>query len=156
MGDRILCLKNIHLSTKSKQMKGCFLITALFFFNFSFSQNVGIGITAPVARLHVADSNVLFTGPATVSASTLYYPPAQGAGTRMMWYPEKAAFRVGGTNGDSWDYSKIGTYSFATGFATSASGNYSTAMGAGSVASGLTSIAMGAGNLSSGSYSTAI
>ena len=123
---------------------------------FASAQNIGIGTSIPIARLHVADSNVLFTGPATVSASTLYYPPVQGAGTRMMWYPEKAAFRVGGTNGDTWDYSKIGIYSFATGFATSASGAYSTAMGAGSVASGLTSIAMGAGNLSSGSYSTAI
>jgi hypothetical protein len=123
---------------------------------FASAQNVGIGTSIPIARLHVADSNVLFTGPATVSASTSYYPPAQGAGTRMMWYPEKAAFRVGGTNGDTWDYSKIGRYSIATGFATNASGDYSTAMGAGSVATGLTSLAIGAGNLSSGTYSTAI
>jgi hypothetical protein len=57
--------------------------------------NVGIGTTNPLARLQVADSNVLFTGPASVPLSTTSFPPASGAGSRMMWYPQKAAFRVG-------------------------------------------------------------
>jgi len=123
---------------------------------FASAQNVGIGITTPVARLHVADSNVLFTGPVTVPVTTAYYPPAQGAGTRMMWYPQKAAFRVGNTNGDTWDFNKIGPYSIATGFATTASGYYSTAIGAVTTASGDYSTAMGASTTASGNISTAM
>ena len=63
------------------------------------AQNVGIGTSTPIARLHVADSNVLFTGPVTIPGTTTYYPPASGAGSRMMWYPQKAAFRVGFVDG---------------------------------------------------------
>ena len=67
--------------------------TLLFFCLFCHAQNVGIGTTAPIARLHVADSNVVFTGPVTVSESTTYNPPIQGAGTRMMWIPNRAKSR---------------------------------------------------------------
>ena len=76
-------------------MKPKFLIAALFFLTTLQAQNVGIGTSSPIARLHVADSNVLFTGPASIPVTTTYYPPASGAGSRIMWYPQKAAFRVG-------------------------------------------------------------
>lgn len=64
-----------------------------------FGQNVGIGTTTPNARLHVADSAVLFTGPPIIISPTIFDPPASGAGSRMMWYAAKAAFRVGTVNG---------------------------------------------------------
>ncbi len=107
------------------------------------AQNVGIGTTTPAARFHVADSNVLFTGPATISTTTSYYPPAQGTGTRMMWYPQKAAFRAGAVSGNEWDFNNIGLLSFATGYSNTASGEFSTAMGGGSTASGSGASAIG-------------
>jgi hypothetical protein len=136
-------------------MKGCFLITALFFINVTYSQNVGIGTTAPVARLHVADSNVVFSA-IGLALPTPGNPPISGTGRRMMWYADKAAFRVGCAENTSWDKINLGYYSFASGYGSIASGDHSTAIGAGSVASGTVSIAMGAGNLSSNNYSTAI
>ena len=41
--------------------------------------------------------------------------PVEGAGTRMMWYPDKAAFRAGTVTGDLWNDSNIGDYSIAGG-----------------------------------------
>ena len=38
-------------------------VVLLFIPFFSVSQNVGIGTTAPTARLHVADSSVVFSAP---------------------------------------------------------------------------------------------
>ena len=67
-----------------------------------FSQNVGIGTTTPSARLHVADSSVVFSAVGDLS-NIPGNPPIQGAGRRMMWYADKAAFRVGYTLGNSCD-----------------------------------------------------
>jgi Head domain of trimeric autotransporter adhesin len=132
------------------------------------AQNVGIGTTAPAARLHVADSSVVFT-----SNSGLNYianPPVQGPGKRMLWHQDKAAFRVGavddGTiNGapggcpscpNNWNRDSIGGFSFASGYNTKASGSYSTAMGYHSIASGEGSTALGASTASGEGVSTAI
>ncbi len=122
----------------------------------SNAQNVGIGITAPVARLHVADSNVLFTGPTLVPFTTTFNPPATGPGTRMMWYPQKAAFRVGGVTSTQWDKDSIGIYSFASGLNTKAVGNYSTSMGFGTNASEDYSTSIGSLTKASGTYSTSM
>jgi trimeric autotransporter adhesin len=46
--------------------------------------------------------------------------PATGAGYRMMYYPFKAAFRVGHANGTEWDDANIGFFSFAGGESTQA------------------------------------
>ena len=67
------------------------------------AQNVGIGTTSPQARLHITDSNVVFTGPVTVPATTAYPPSIEGAGSRMLWYPQKAAFREGNVNSTQWN-----------------------------------------------------
>ena len=131
-------------------MKLQFLIPALFFVIITNAQNVGIGTNTPVARLHVADSNVLFTGPVTVPATTSYYPPASGAGSRMMWYPQKAAFRVGVVDGTLWDKDSIGRFSFSSGYNTKAIGEGSTSMGIGTTASGSVSTSMGNGTTASG------
>ena len=137
---------------------------------FANAQNVGIGTSTPIARLHVADSNVLFTGPATIPGTTTYYPPASGAGIRMMWYPQKGAFRAGAVNGTQWNKDSIGLLSFSSGYNskaigtvstsmggnTTASGYYSTSMGEGTTASGYASTSMGFGTNANGHYSTSM
>lgn len=71
---------------------------------------------------------MLFEGPATLPF-TPADPPATGPGTRMMWYPDKAAFRVGRVLGNEWDKDSIGPNSMAWGFANIAKGVQSTAWG---------------------------
>lgn len=118
--------------------------------------NVGIGTNNPQAKFHVADSNVVFTGPPTIPFSTSFSPPVQGAGSRMMWYPQKAAFRSGAVNGTQWDKNNIGSYSFAVGNNTIAGGEGAFAAGGLSSASGYYSTAFGLGNQALGGGSTAM
>jgi len=88
--------------------------------------------------------------------------PAEGAGARMMWYPGKAAFRVGEvgvsdfSSGEEWNDANVGVYSVAFGRNTEASGSDATATGSGTIASGSESTAMGDGTTASGSGSTAM
>ncbi|MEO7264328.1 MAG: tail fiber domain-containing protein [Ferruginibacter sp.] len=117
--------------------------------------NVGIGTTAPFARLHVTDSAVLFSAGGNINV-TPGLPPLQGNGRRMMWYPDKAAFRTGYVSSTEWDKDSIGNYSFASGYNTKAKGIYSTAMGFGSAASGNFSTSIGLNGIASGTYSIAI
>jgi hypothetical protein len=56
--------------------------------------------------------------------------PASGAGSRMMWHPQKVAFRAGYADaGGQFDESNIGYYSIAAGALVTAAGNYSVALG---------------------------
>lgn len=107
------------------------------------AQNVGIGTTTPIARLHVVDSNVIFSAPVITSLPSGVTLPISGEGARMMWIPRKGAFRVGNVFGTNWDAVNIGTYSFASGYNTRASGTNATAMGTAAIASGNSSIALG-------------
>src|SRR3990170_7679288 len=69
---------------------------------------------------------------AMVALGTIGYGiiPASGAGWRMMWHPQKVAFRAGYVDaGGQWDESNIGYYSWAGGALTTAAGIYSFAMG---------------------------
>ncbi|MEO7313531.1 MAG: hypothetical protein ABIX01_24320 [Chitinophagaceae bacterium] len=132
-----------------------FLIASLGISFAATAQNVGIGTTSPLARLHVADSNVVFTGPAILTDPTNYNPPIQGAGTRMMWYPQKAAFRVGAVTGNNWDKDSIGLLSFASGYDTLAKGIGSIAIGVNAYAAANYSNAIG-GATKAGDFSTAI
>lgn len=125
-------------------------------YSFAQSGKVGIGINTPKALLHVADSNVLFTGPTTVPNTTNYDPPASGAGSRMMWYPQKSAFRVGSVNGSQWDKDNIGLNSYASGYNTIASGPLSTSMGNHTNAVGLASTSLGYFTNASGRASTSM
>ena len=122
---------------------------------FANAQNVGIGTSNPSARLHVIDSNVLFSATGDIPV-TQGVPPLQGAGRRMMWYPDKAAFRVGQVIGGQWDQNNIGSYSFASGTNTIASGNYSIALGSNTTSSGNNSTALGYATIASAEYSTAM
>lgn len=70
--------------------------------------------------------------------------PASGAGERLMWHPNKGAFRAGsiGSSGTQWDDSNVGYYTWAGGYNT--------------IALGLSSFAMGYQSTALGSYSTAL
>ncbi|MBL0357149.1 MAG: hypothetical protein IPP72_09805 [Chitinophagaceae bacterium] len=142
---------------------------------------VGIGTNTPLARLHVADSAVLF-GSSTFNISGITdLPPVQGSGVRMMWYPQRAAFRVGVVDDGSflgnppgtydnkiWDRDSIGIYSFAAGYNSKAKGQGDVVMGlqnestgGGSAVFGLNNksygfanFSMGYGNQAYGNYNT--
>ncbi|WP_462248644.1 tail fiber domain-containing protein [Ferruginibacter sp.] len=116
---------------------------------------VGINTTAPQAMLHVKDSSVLFQGALNLPA-TPGNPPVSGAGTRMMWYPDKAAFRAGTADDNEWDKDSTGNYSFAAGYGTKAKGTYSTAFGRNTSATGNSSIAIGEFSTGNGFSSVAI
>ena len=102
-------------------------------------------------------------GPTTPADSI----PATGAGTRLMWYPAKAAFRAGrvfdntafGTGVDGrtfWNPANVGNYSVAFGNNTKASGDVSFAAGINTVASGTNSTALGGGTQATGQAATSL
>lgn len=82
--------------------------------------------------------------------------PAEGSGTRMMWYPRKAAFRAGYINGTQWDAANIGNYSVAIGENVRASGDNGVAFGLRSTAAGSSTFAVGEDNTASGAASVAL
>ncbi|MFZ4057212.1 MAG: hypothetical protein ACOYKE_03700, partial [Ferruginibacter sp.] len=119
------------------------------------AQNVGIGTSNPTARLHVLDSSVVFSADGA-PPSLQNNPPVSGPGRRMMWYADKAAFRVGYVSANSWNRDSVGDYSFASGANTKAKGFASTAMGNITSATGNVSTAMGYFTNASGGFSTAL
>lgn len=66
-----------------------------------------------------------------------------GAGSKMIWYPGKSAFRAGRITGDHWNNMNIGNVSTGIGYNVLPSGAYAIAMGYNTTASGLSSTAMG-------------
>ncbi|OFX29558.1 MAG: hypothetical protein A2W92_02990 [Bacteroidetes bacterium GWA2_42_15] len=126
----------------------------------------GRTITADAGAVTVAGTD----GFVSTGATGIGAIPTTGAGTRMMWYPRRAAFRAGGINGVQWDDANIGDYSFASGNNNIANGAYSTAFGLINTASGFGStsfgnsttasgdgsVSMGEGSLASGANSTAM
>ncbi|HWK59494.1 MAG TPA: tail fiber domain-containing protein [Parapedobacter sp.] len=117
---------------------------------------VGIGTNAPQAGLHVVDSSVVFSAEGAATPSTTV--PVSGEGRRMMWYAEKAAFRVGyldATGANYWDAANIGNYSFAAGKNARAQGASSFAAGSGVTATGKESVALGLNSTASADRSFA-
>lgn len=113
--------------------------------------HLGIGTVTPTAELHVSGTDgALFTG--VYDSGTI---PLEGQGTRMMWYPRKAAFRVGKVLNTKWNDSQIGTYSFAGGNDSKAQGSCAFAFGGSSDASGEYSVALGYDSQAAGDYSFA-
>jgi hypothetical protein len=82
--------------------------------------------------------------------------PEEGSGTRLMWYPQKAAFRAGTVSGTQWDDANIGAYSLAIGQDVRASGDNATAFGLRSIAAQVSSFAAGEDNTASGAASVAL
>lgn len=133
--------------------------------------NVGIGTATPhtTGLLHVdAGTNMqqglLVTGNLDNAATV----PDLGAGSRLMFYPGKAAFRAGYSSGTEWDNSNVGLYSVGLGRQGTASGIGSLTLGAGrasgnsavainnTTASGQGAVSMGLSTTASGDYATAM
>ncbi|CAM2006352.1 hypothetical protein [Acanthopleuribacter pedis] len=116
------------------------------------NDHVGIATTDGAATLTVGgDDGVLFTG-----AFNQGNIPSEGAGTRLMWYPRKAAFRVGQVSSTTWNDVNVGSRSMAAGFNTTASGSAATALGDQTAATGSASAAMGLKATANGTASLAL
>jgi len=115
---------------------------------------VGINTISPLAMFHVKDSSVVFTaGPLPQMPGN---PPVTGPGTRFMWYPAKAAFRMGRVTNTNWDKDSIGIYSAAFGFNSKAKGNASMAVGFNAMVTGNNSMSFGQDTKASGLNSIAL
>ncbi|UCD15416.1 MAG: hypothetical protein JSV34_06800, partial [Candidatus Omnitrophota bacterium] len=118
------------------------------------SGRVSIGTATPEFKLNLDDDGgIIAKGIYYYSGATL---TTSGVGTRLIWYPRKAAFRAGYVSGSQWNDSNIGNYSVAMGRSTTASAAYSTALGDGTTASTVWATAMGNGTIASGSGATAM
>lgn len=82
--------------------------------------------------------------------------PAEGPGTRLMWYPAKGALRAGTVEGTQWDAANIGDHSLAIGLNTRASADYATAFGLRATAAQVSSFAAGEDVTASGAASVAL
>ena len=141
-----------------------FTTTVLFaglFFIYGYAQNsVGIGTTTPNnnALLHVdlgsnIGKGILVTGSYGGASGTV---PDLGSGSRLMFFPGKAAFRAGLVNATAWNNSNVGIASVGIGESTIASGEKSTAIGYLATASGNGSTAMGVSTKATGGIATAM
>lgn len=115
--------------------------------------NIGIGISSPIAKLHLENDGMIISSGTFGSGAT---ESNMGAGARMIWYPRKAAFRAGSVDSTQWDDTNIGTYSSAFGSNTTADGNYSMAMGIGADAGGVVSFSFGNGTDASNNNAVAM
>jgi len=160
-----------------------FFVTLLLNIFTGTAQNIGIGTSDPITRLHVEEGHVLFFASGLVSPQTpVFTPPTFGR--YMLWQANKGAFRTGLVFGDELDEAKMGNYTFASGQNNEASGNWAAAIGYGnraaesgtiafgyqceaagvysfaagniSKALGATSMALGEGSIASGEFAAAI
>lgn len=108
------------------------------------------------SKLNVGNGTGAATGDGTFVAegkyniSPLLSSTYQTAGSRMLWYPRKSAFRVGYADAVTWKEATMGAYSVAMGYQNKASGYAATAIGFGNTASGYSAAAMGYYNTASG------
>jgi hypothetical protein len=79
-----------------------------------------------------------------------------GAGTKLIWYPKKAAFRAGGISSTQWDNVNIGAYSVAFGYSNIAKGSNSASFGYQNTSSNTNAFTAGYQNTASGITSAAI
>ncbi len=112
---------------------------------------LGKTITADAGAVTIAGTDGLVSTGAVGSGAIA----PSGAGTRMVWNPNKSSFRAGNVTGTEWDNANIGIRSIAFGFGTIASGMNSSAFGSTTVASGGNSSAFGGGAVASGTLSMA-
>jgi len=105
---------------------------------------LGLNTTTPLMRFHVLDGGILSTGVQGTNTVT-------GAGTRLMWIPDRAAFRAGrlnvGGTANFWDAANVGVGSAAFGTDNRAAGEDSFAQGQNNNVDGECSTAFGGGNI---------
>lgn len=111
---------------------------------------------SPQTRLRLQTSGGLYLGGEYDGGNYSGGVPAEGSGTRLMWYPQKAAFRAGYINGTQWDDANIGYFSTAGGYNARASGDYGVALGKNVVAAQINSTAIGEFCTASGAASVAL
>jgi hypothetical protein len=113
--------------------------------NFVFTPGNGTGGSPRPASSGIPSTIKLFPDGGFVAGGALNTGsiPASGLGTRMMWYPGKAAFRAGHLTIPAWDQVNIGLRSVAFGLNTVASGDNSAAFGEETRASAVNSAAFG-------------
>ncbi len=99
---------------------------------------------------------LLATGTVVTNVNITTTPPQEGAGTRLLWFPPKAAFRAGYINGTQWDGANLGLYSVAMGYNCRASADYATAFGNTCTAAQINSLAAGSYCTASGAASVAL
>jgi trimeric autotransporter adhesin len=110
----------------------------------------GGGTTIPSNFGLLTDGGFVARG--TAGAGTI---PASGIGTRMMWHPNKAAFRAGQVTNPLWDDVNIGSHSTAFGLNSAATGPYGFAAGVDAAAVGISGVAIGNNVAANGNYSVA-
>lgn len=137
-------------------------LTGLGTLGFSFcvlSQSVGVGTSTPDSNtiLHVDIGNLHNKG-FMVSGAVNFQAisPSVTAGSRLMFFPGRSAFRVGYTSGPEWSNYAVGSYSVAMGFRPRAEGSSSIALGSDVLANNGGAIAIGTSNIASGVQSTAL
>ena len=102
----------------------------------------GKNITADAGAVRVDGTDgFLVTG--TAGSGQSMDTEISGAGTRMFFYPHKAALRSGYVDGNAWDDSNVGFYSVGLGYNVTASSYSTTALGYNTVASGKNATALG-------------
>lgn len=87
----------------------------------------------------------------TLGSGSAFVGPAMG----LLWYPKKAAFRVGRASADQWNDAFIGEYSVAGGYNSKASGWAAVAFGNGAIATGNYGVSIGTATMASSSYGSA-
>ncbi len=115
----------------------------------TFATSIGIATSSPLAALTVQDGSILAAGSAGGT-------PYEGPGTRLMWIPNKSAFRAGEVTGAQWDAANIGSNSAAFGYNNQVSANYGFAAGFGNTVSGDNgAFSFGRSNTVSGNFAAA-
>ena len=104
------------------------------------------------------NGNLVLKNPTTViNTTTAFFStvPINDAGTRMMWLPEKGAFRAGTVTGGRWNGDSMGIWSFAAGYNTKAYHNASSAFGYNTQATGFASSVFGVSSEAEGYFTFA-
>ena len=125
----------------SKITAGSWVSTDDYLYN--IDKKIGIGTSTPISKFHADISTDAFLVTGNHDVTT--HIGNLGSGTRMAFYPSKAAFRAGtvGEGVSYWDDANVGEYSVAFGNNTLASGRYSSAFGISAQAIGSHSFAVG-------------
>jgi len=121
----------------------------------SLSNGTNLWQTAGALGTEIRNSNTGgFWSPSSAAVLVdpgVIQPPFSSAGTRLMWVPQKSAFRVGTVSSPLyWSADSIGTWSFAGGYNTRATGFKSLAFGEGTRAAGVNSSSFGFNTVATG------